>query len=892
MPRHRFALAAVSAIAVSLLARVPTSQGADCNNNHVDDQVEIAAGDAADCNANGVPDECDLAPSISARLAPPYFETARPHFVSAADLDRDGDVDLLAGRALLENDGDAGFTVARELPTDGREPVRHVIADLDGDGLDDVAMLVEGSAGRGAVLGFRDDGNGALALSFDVSVRHSLVNLNGVEMRQDTLAAADVDGDADLDLLVAPGDDETRALALLVNTGGHAFEPVEIDAGAAGPYAVLPIDADGDRRVDLVVASRRPPFLTLLRNAGAGSFEAARDLGADRPLRSLAAGDLDGDGDADLVAADASTTSIRALWNDGNGVFGERSDLGRPGGHASSVTVVDLDRDTRADIVATAGEDVLLLLGRGDRSFDRAVRRTGSVARTTAIDDLDGDGELDLATTLLFPESILVMRGAGVALFPDPPQLSRPSFPATGVFPFDFLGATTVVPADVDADGAVDVVAADADGRLRVSLATGELRFARSVVVPGVDGARSVGAFDIEGDGDADLVIGSFGDNGNAITVLGNDGVDRLARLDEFPVVSPPTGFAAADVDGDGHVDIVAVSGPVWLRNTGDGKLEAPRAIGAGEATGPMLAVADIDGDRRPDLIAGRSGGPVGPTGLLFYQNAGGGVFEAPRTVLEGRFQMADLIVADFNGDGAPDVATAFTCFACAESVSTIEVLINDGAGVLAAPADGGALDVFRIGVRALLAADLDRDGDDDLVIDRFDSGAEVLASRGDGSFAAAGRLDTQAAHDTTRQARLLDLDGDDAPELVAFRGGALQVRTLMTVDPVSMDADRDGVPDECSEPLTFVRADANNDGERDLSDAIFTLAHLFLGDVRPTCLDALDTDDSGTISITDSITMLDFLFRGGPPPPAPLMACGPDPTPDALDCASFDSCR
>src|ERR1041385_2683868 len=82
----------------------------------------------------------------------------------------------------------------------------------------------------------------------------------------------------------------------------------------------------------------------------------------------------------------------------------------------------------------------------------------------------------------------------------------------------------------------------------------------------------------------------------------------------------------------------------------------------------------------------------------------------------------------------------------------------------------------------------------------------------------------------------------------------------------------------------TFRRGDANGDGKMALTDAIFTLGFLFLGETAPLCPDAADTDDNGRLDITDPISSLGFLFLGASEPPAPgPRTCGPDPTHDSL---------
>jgi hypothetical protein len=90
----------------------------------------------------------------------------------------------------------------------------------------------------------------------------------------------------------------------------------------------------------------------------------------------------------------------------------------------------------------------------------------------------------------------------------------------------------------------------------------------------------------------------------------------------------------------------------------------------------------------------------------------------------------------------------------------------------------------------------------------------------------------------------------------------------------------------------SFVRGDANDDGRVDISDAVFTLGSLFLGDGDPRCDDACDSNDDGTVDISDAIATLVVLFLGNGVIPLPGMTeCGVDPTDDVLACDSFEGC-
>jgi hypothetical protein len=90
-----------------------------------------------------------------------------------------------------------------------------------------------------------------------------------------------------------------------------------------------------------------------------------------------------------------------------------------------------------------------------------------------------------------------------------------------------------------------------------------------------------------------------------------------------------------------------------------------------------------------------------------------------------------------------------------------------------------------------------------------------------------------------------------------------------------------------------FQRGDANVDLTVDVSDAIFTLLHLFsIDDVRAPCDDALDANDDGSVDLADSVFILAYLFAGGPAPAVPFGVCGADASEDSVPCASFPLCE
>ena len=89
-----------------------------------------------------------------------------------------------------------------------------------------------------------------------------------------------------------------------------------------------------------------------------------------------------------------------------------------------------------------------------------------------------------------------------------------------------------------------------------------------------------------------------------------------------------------------------------------------------------------------------------------------------------------------------------------------------------------------------------------------------------------------------------------------------------------------------------FSRGDANDDGARNIADAIFILQYLFGGGAEPSCPDAADANDDGALNIADAVAILQHLFGGGGDLPPPFPGCGPDPTPDALGACVSKQCK
>src|SRR5262245_33167612 len=517
---------------------------------------------------------------------------------AVADLDGDGDLDIVFGRfstpgpfpppttgftIVWRNDGGGNFTdiTAQWFPSNvSAQTLQVVLGDLDGDGDPDCAL---GSSGAWFLR--RNDGTGVLQPWVTVVAASNTV-IGGI--------AVDLDGDGDLDL---PG-----AAIWLRNDGPGLFQPVPLPWTSGGFQLQAIGDVDGDGRPDLVGYGGYPGYqLSLLLNRLPAPFlDATRTSGVPvgiNPALAISIGDIDGDGDQDLLRPNGTL-----FLNDGSGAT-----TPVPAPWAAGAVVckfVDVDRDGDQDALlidfpATGAFRVVRNLGGG--TFVPASSQT--IAGQSMLPfDADGDGDLDVLTA-----GMRLLRNDGTGAFtPDP-------VPAGGSL------CTSFAAADFDGDGDLDVLAGDTQLKMFVNDGTGTFTWTPGMlgVIPGQVGAFSIVAFDVDGDGDLDAFVGQGTSSTTppAVYLLRNIGGGVLvATTGTLPLTNLRVGDAAgADLDGDGDVDLV-VANPsnssvtytakvIWLRNDGSGGLVDGGEILANVAELGPLGVADLDGDGDPDLV-------------------------------------------------------------------------------------------------------------------------------------------------------------------------------------------------------------------------------------------------------------------------------------------------
>lgn len=348
---------------------------------------------------------------------------------------------------------------------------------------------------------------------------------------------------------------------------------------------------------------------------------------------------------------------------------------------AATVTVVD-SRTVRVTPVAALkpGETYVLLLSptladvQGNNSpwtelrfstvqglFGYPVRQAGDIGRGLALADFTGDGLVDvLDLPNSWTEAVRLHPRRAAGGLDAPRLLPLPDSARCGA-------AGLMRAADMDGDGRVDLVVTRAGQDCGVQVLRQEADGSLSLLatLPVSDASR-VALADLNGDGRVDVVVSAGFDQTLTVWLQTGAGTFGAGRV-YASIASARGGLAVGDVTGDGRPDIVVSAGQfdldralTILPQQADGSFGAPvsRALAGGSGSTP-LALADIDGDGRLDIVLPAPGSG----GFWVLRQASNGTLHTP-VAIAGSDTAADLAVADFNADGRPDIAFVFDSFA------------------------------------------------------------------------------------------------------------------------------------------------------------------------------------------------------------------------------------
>ncbi len=702
--------------------------------------------------------------------------------IALADVDRDGLVDLLVGhvpvgqghlRYFQNTGGSNPWLSAEGVVLDSYAPSHIAVADANHDGHLDVF------AAHPSGMGLRLYTNNGTSTPW--------TNVTPVQISTDwarSLAVGDVTGDGHVDVIVAVntvGMDHR-----LYTNNGTATPFAGVTGSVVGTYGffilrdsvLVDLDADGD--LDLLSADSGS-FGTLMVYENNGTPDPWRntqgynlDLPTSYAPIKIGVGDFNSDGKPDLLGVSQTRTNMyfynMGSGNPWQGLFYALSFQGLSQ-RATALVSADFDRDGDVDLVSTHngadgyGPTKLYYNNGGVEPWGTLIPEglNGGTpnARAAVAGDVDGDGWTDLILGNYGETNLLYLNNGTAA-------------PFSGVDPLGIGTATNrttaLVLADVDGDGWLDLVEGNDDQRSRVYLNRGGGLLWTDVA--GVDvgtnvcATRSLAVADVNQNGKLDLIAGNYNQPArlflnNGTTNPWQNVTGTVVSADAFQTVS----LAVADVNGDGYPDIVAGNqgqpNRLYLNNRTANPWLGVAGTNITSATNltTALQLCDVNRDGRLDLVeVADNGRPA-----IYINNGTAQPWAGVEPSYNGSSaRYSTVLCRDFNGDGAVDMVLGrFNDHLTAHNGRDFKTYWNSVTNV-------ALLDSMPYDTRGLVLEDVDGDGDSDLILVASSTNSSLFLNNGT-TAPWAGVIPLPLATNTFGPygAAVGDMNGDGRPDLL-----------------------------------------------------------------------------------------------------------------------------
>lgn len=530
--------------------------------------------------------------------------------VALADLDNDGDLDLIGGGlyengsidngavTIRRNNGNGTFGAVEIIlftnPNFVSNPKEITTGFINGDGFPDiVAAVPSGRAIEGFVV-VPSNGSGG----FNTPVYY--------EASQQTfdVAVVDLDNDGHSDVITVAN--SSAAVTVHKNLGNGTFPVLTRYEVASLSDAVESADIDNDGDIDIVVngevdISSLDPVVKILKNNGNGTFAPAIDYTPTRNFGDMKLRDINGDGFVDLILAPDAIDSpyhFGTALNLGNGTFAPTVVTEVFSCGHGTIDAADLDGDGDLDIVLTEEDGcpgidphIFIFRNDGNQNFVRMpdIVLPGRLPHGLALAEVTGDSNIDIITVL--PDGMGVFPGNGNLTF------GAPIISTTAPFKFKM--------ADFNGDGLLDVgmimqQPSFGTDLIGTALGNGNGTFQAvrtqtgSSVFENLRISNDLEPGDVNGDGTPDLVVFNYASNDVSVFIVNPDG--SLRPHQRYGIGNTPILGTVADFNGDGRIDIAAAIGLppsglhnaiVLLRNVGGGPQPTPTPTPTATATPP-----------------------------------------------------------------------------------------------------------------------------------------------------------------------------------------------------------------------------------------------------------------------------------------------------------------
>jgi hypothetical protein len=345
-----------------------------------------------------------------------------------------------------------------------------------------------------------------------------------------------------------------------------------ITSNAAGAFSVYCSDIDGDGDMDVLSASTIDDKIAWYENTdGLGSFGPQQIITTNTDSAfSVCANDIDGDGDMDVLSA--STFDGKIAWYenmDGLGNFGPQQIITTNTNNPRSVYATDIDGDNDIDVLSASSNDDKIawyenMDGLGNFGPQQIITTNAITAISVYTTDIDNDGDMDVLSASYDDSKIAWYENTdGLGNFGVQQNITTIAD-----------GAWSVYASDIDGDSDIDVLSASSDDHKIAwyENTDGLGNFGpQQIITDNANEAQSVYTFDIDNDGDIDVLSASYDDD----KIAWYENTDGFGSFGSQQIITTNAVGArsvkASDIDGDGDVDVLSASSNdakiVWYEN-------------------------------------------------------------------------------------------------------------------------------------------------------------------------------------------------------------------------------------------------------------------------------------------------------------------------------------
>jgi|GEM_PF-1235712 predicted nucleotidyltransferase len=677
------------------------------------------------------------------------------------------------------------------------------------------------------------------------------------------LANGDFDNDGDIDIAAVSSSD--NLIMIMRNDGSENFVVSSTINVGTDPYGIIARDFNNDGYLDLANTDRGNNEFRISLNDGAGNFlpSATYPTGSD-PIQ-IGGADFDGDGFCDIVTSHFNSFNIYIYFGEGDGTFGNAYTPPQGTGgvaRAYGLATADYDNDGDVDIVlSTHAHNTIFYRNNGNRTFTRVqTYPTKRYASSIAAADLNNDGYIDFVTGDEFSDSLSLLLNNGDGTFTLDTSLNSGG------------KSHAVVLADYDNDGDIDIAVTHMTlDKITILYNNGNATFSNPFTITTGDAPISLTGADFDGDGDIDLMTTSsakstyFLRNAPLITLTAlspaNESVDNATTgsiSGTFSYTMKQSSLTTSNIIVHGSLsgkingtitsttsnsftfvpsaelqrgekifvtltqNILTASddslfgGYSWNFTTrtigGKGTFTLDTTFSSGGTKPTSIVSGDFNKDGYLDLAVANQGSN---TVVIFKYDIPAKKFKRDAILFVGTNPQS-ITASDLNNDGFLDIVTANS------GDTTISILGNDGSGNFSLVASVGVTTPAGTDPYAVIATDVDNDGDNDLIVSLYLSSL-ISVVRNDGAFSFT-RIKTQSTGSLPVAIAAADFDADGLIDLGVLsllndkisrmknvrKGNFQEVGTLITgsrpYSLVTADFDNNGFVD-----FATVRSNENN---------------------------------------------------------------------------------